>query len=413
VILRARVVLPISRPPLENGAVEITRNKVAAVGAWPSLRAGQGPVVDLGDRILAPGLVNGHCHLEYTRMAGRLPAAIPFVEWIQAIIASKQRWSDAVFQRSWLAGARMLLRHGVTSVADISAVPHLLEQVLPQSPLRVFSFLEVIGPDNKPPAVDLVRRARESIKALSTLPGSRGLSPHALYSTTPELMRACAALGRKHRWRLTSHVAESAAEFDMFRHGRGPLHAWLQSRRDMGDCGRRTPVQQLAQLGVLGPGFLAVHANYLTPSDINLLGESQAHVVHCPRSHAFFGHRPFPAAKLIRANVNLCLGTDSLASVKACSGLEPELDLFAEMRALVQAAPGLEPATVVRLATINGARALGWPGRIGELTPGAYADLIAIPYAGTPKEAYAALVNHTGPVSAAMTAGCWLPGFAN
>jgi aminodeoxyfutalosine deaminase len=106
------------------------------------------------------------------------------------------------------------------------------------------------------------------------------------------------------------------------------------------------------------------------------------------------------------------LGTDSLASVQACSSIEPELDLFAEMRALVQAVPGLEPATVVLLATINGARALGWAGRIGELAPGAYADLIAIPYAGTPKEAYAALVNHTGPVSAAMTAGRWLPGFA-
>src|SRR5262249_10631713 len=144
-----------------------------------------------------------------------------------------------------------------------------------------------------------------------------GLSPHAPYSTVPELLRLSARAARRRKWPLTVHVAESALEFEMFSRGRGGMFDWLQrSARDMSDCGFGSRVERGARCGALDANLLAIHVNYLGKRDAALLGQKRASVVHCPRSHAYFGHDPFPLRKLSRAGVNICLGTDSLASVR-------------------------------------------------------------------------------------------------
>ena len=129
-ILRARVVLPVSRPPVENGAVIVSGNRIRSVGSWQDLRArSTGEIVDLGEVILLPGLVNAHCHLDYTDMAGLLPPPKTFTDWIHLMISAKAQWGYAEYARSWLNGARMLLQTGTTTVADIEAVPDLLPEV--------------------------------------------------------------------------------------------------------------------------------------------------------------------------------------------------------------------------------------------------------------------------------------------
>src|SRR5690348_6840455 len=128
-ILRARTVVPVARPPVENGAVAIAGNCIRAVGPWPELQAeAHGDVLDLGDSILLPGLVNGHCHLDYTDMAGTLPPPKTFTDWIPLILAAKSSWGYSDYVRSWLNGAQMLLRSGTTTVADIETVPDLLPE---------------------------------------------------------------------------------------------------------------------------------------------------------------------------------------------------------------------------------------------------------------------------------------------
>ena len=161
-------------------------------------------------------------------------------------------------------------------------------------------------------------------------------------------------------------------------------------------------------MGVLGPDFLAVHVNYLAEGDAKLLGEHGASVVHCPRSHAFFKHERFPLEELRSAKVNICLGTDSLASVIRERRVPLELDLFAEMRALSASAAELAPEEILRMATINGARALGREKQIGELTAGAVADLIAIPFAGRKTDPWEAVLHHKGEVAASMISGKWV-----
>src|SRR5205807_784241 len=137
-----------------------------------------------------------------------------------------------------------------------------------------------------------------------------GLSPHAPYSTLPELLRLTAQSARRRGWRVCIHVAESAEEFEMFASGHGGMLEWLErSSRDMSDCGLGSAIQHLESCGALDQKLLAVHVNYLAANDAALLAKLKVNVVHCPRSHSYFRHHQFPLRRLIRAGVNTCLGT--------------------------------------------------------------------------------------------------------
>jgi len=176
----------------------------------------------------------------------------------------------------------------------------------------------------------------------------------------------------------------------------------------MSDCGLGSPVQHLERHGYLADNLLAVHVNYLAPGDAALLERRGVSVAHCPRSHVFFRHRRFPREELAGAGVNLCLGTDSLASVTKVRGRPMELNLFTEMQSFAAAHPDVPPETIVCMATLNGARALGMQGRIGELSENATADLIAVPFTADCADVFEATVHHVGDVAASMIDGEWV-----
>lgn len=408
-ILRARTILPVSQPPIENGAVVIAENKIRAVGSWTDLKpAADEKVHDLGEVLLLPGLVNAHCHLDYTDMAGELPPPKTFTDWIPLIIAAKSNWTYSDYARSWLNGAKMLLQTGTTTVADIEAVPDLLPEVWNATPLRVFSFLEMTGVRAQRGAGEILRETVETVESLSHRNCRASLSPHAPYSTLPELLKLSAEAARKKNWRLTTHLAESEQEFEMFMDARGKMFDWLKrSGRDNSDCGLGSPVRHAQRCGLLGENFIAVHVNLLAHGDAALLGKHRVHVVHCPRSRDYFRHPPFQRERLANVGVNLALGTDSLATMRKIGKQKPELSMFAEMRALAAGDKKIPPLEILQMATVNGARTLGLAGQIGELSKNAFADLIAIPFAGKSSEAAAATVDFSGHVHASMIGGRW------
>ncbi|MFM1767710.1 MAG: hypothetical protein RJA22_239 [Verrucomicrobiota bacterium] len=406
-ILRARLVVPVGGAPIENGAVVLAAGRIEWVGPFGELPPGRGgEALDMGDCALLPGLVNAHCHLDYTGMAGQFEPPRRFSDWLKSIVALKGSWSVAEFAASWEAGAAMLLRTGTTTVADVEAVPELLPARWGRTPLRVFSFRELISIRSQGLEPELVAEAERQCLGWGGAPGQAGLSPHAPYTTNARLLDEAAQAAHRHQWRLVTHVAESEEESEMYLYRQGGLYEWLKGQRDMSDCGLGTPVEYLDRCGYLDRNVLAVHANYLGQRDAALLAGSGASVVHCPRSHQFFRHLRFPLDDLASAGVNLCLGTDSLASVRRAGGAMPELDLFAEMQTLAQARPDLRPADILAMATRHGARALGLEGELGEISPGARADLIAVPLpaAGDPLEA---MVYRSGPVTASMIGGEW------
>lgn len=405
-LLRSRIVLPMNGPAIEDGAVRIRGDSIEAVGKNLPARFGE-QVFDLADSILLPGLINAHCHLDYTDMAGLIAPQKTFADWIKAIVALKGSWGYSEFAQSWLHGARMLLNSGTTTVADVEAVPELLPEAWQMGPLRVISFREMISLKWD---ADAQRQFDRQVAAWGGLPHPQacvGLSPHAPYTTTSGLLRRAAEVAREKNWLLTTHIGESEEELRMFRDSAGPLFKWLAPQRTTDDLGRSTPVQHTQACDYLGENLLAVHANYLDPDDVAILAKHGVHVVHCPRSRAYFGHQRFPVEKLSSAGVNICLGTDSLASVRKSRNQQIRLSMFEEMRTFAKFYPDVSSETILRMATVNGARALAKSGTLGEIAPGAKADLIAIPFAGAEREAFEVLVHFQGDASASMINGQW------
>jgi cytosine/adenosine deaminase-related metal-dependent hydrolase len=407
-LLRARVVLPISQSPIENGAVLISGNRIAQVGLWKSISAGNRcKTIDLGETILLPGFVNAHCHLDYTDMAGRIPPQKNFTDWIKLMLATKSEWSRSEYMESWRRGAAMLLRSGTTTVGDFEAVPELLPDILNSTPLRVISFLEMTGVKSRRAPAAILQEALDRIESFPKT-FRAGLAPHAPYSTFPELIRLSARSAKKNHLPISIHVSESIQEFEMFARGRGVMFDWLRrGERDMSDCGRGSPVRHLERCGALNKNLIAVHVNYLAPGDAALLARRQVSVAHCPRSHFYFRHEKFPFEKLARAKVNVCFGTDSLATVYKTRKETVKLNMFEEMRAFAEMHPRAPAKRILEMATINGARALGLAGKIGELSKGAFADCVAIPFSGKISGAHEAALNHTGDVLTSLIGGKW------
>lgn len=211
-----------------------------------------------------------------------------------------------------------------------------------------------------------------------------GLAPHALFTASRNLFERCEEIARRENISLTTHLAESREEMEMFRDGSGPLYEFMKSiGRDMTDCGSETPLELF--LGASGPRtagkleralqrWIVAHLNELVESDFELLKKcgAQFHVVHCPRSHDYFGHSRFAFERLRSLGLNICLGTDSLASNQS-------LSLFDEMRAFETKFPGSSPQEILQMVTVNPARALRQENALGRIGPGFRADLIAIP----------------------------------
>ena len=255
---------------------------------------------------------------------------------------------------------------------------------------------------------DILHEAVEKMDSLRHPRNRALLSPHAPYSTLPELLRLTARISQKRKWPLSIHVAESVQEFEMFQNARGPMYEWLQRNgRDNSDCGLGSPVAHLARNKLLGENALAIHVNCLARGDATLLAKNKTHVVHCPRSHDYFKHPPFERARLAGVGVNIALGTDSLATTRKIGRQNPELDMFAEMRALAEADQRLSPEEILRMATVNGARALGLAGKIGELAKGSFADLIALPCPGKVSRVNETVLAHSGHVAASLIEGRW------
>ncbi|PYL30935.1 MAG: hypothetical protein DMF39_04445 [Verrucomicrobia bacterium] len=370
-IIRARTVVTMDGAPIENGAVAVSGNQIADVGKFDQIRArNAGEIVDLGEQALLPGLINAHCHLDYTCLRGKIPPRKSFADWIRAINAEKAKFSPADYLASINDGFAEAKRFGTTTIANLTAFPDLVPKI--SAPIRTWWFAELIdvrAPERSNEIVDL------AIGSLKSAP-NWGLAPHALFTASKNLYSHCEEVARREDILLTTHLAESLEEMEMFRDASGPLYEFLKSiGRDMSDCGRQTPLELF--LGAPGgralPHWIVSHLNELTESDFDLLERSERrfHVVHSPRSHDYFNHSRFRFEKLSALGFNICLGTDSLAS-------NDSLSLFDEMRAFRRSEPGISPDKILKMVTVNPARALRQENTLGRIRRGFRADLLAV-----------------------------------
>jgi cytosine/adenosine deaminase-related metal-dependent hydrolase len=402
VLLRARHVLPIVTPPIEDGAVLVDNNRISAVGTFSELAAAHtGEVLDLGEQVLLPGLVNAHCHLDYTMMRRSISPQRSFTEWIRRINALKRSLGIEDYAQAIIRGFEELRAHGTTTVANIESFPEVLT-LLPRPPIRVWWFLEMIDVRHRTTSEDTIAGAMTFFDTRPDWSGGFGLSPHAPYTASGSLFELTAQAARAAGMPVTTHVAESREEWEMFRHGRGELYDFmLKLGRWMFDCEPgRTPLAHVYAHSQPGPRWILAHMNELDETDFAFLaglptGEHPS-VVHCPGSHRYFRHAPFPLQRLRQCGVNVCLGTDSLASTLT-------LSLFDEMRILFRREPLVPAAEILRMATLNGARALGVDA--GRIEAGALADLIALPNAAKKEHIHESVLEYRDPVPWMMIDG--------
>lgn len=413
-ILRARYVVTPHREPIENGAIRIADERIIEVGRAAGIgRAVPGETTDFGDAVILPAFVNGHTHLELSFLQNRVVPSAGFLPWLRAVagtLASNPPEKEAV-EKTAIESARKSLSCGVTLVGDITRYPDWTRPMLRESSLRAVSFGEIIaigskrgllrerlrmalgkqrrphdenaafadGTDTPSTRCDQSDAARATDSAAQAEHPRIGISPHSPYSVEFDGLRDCARYAEQHRLPLCIHLAESQEEVEFVRTGRGPLAEFL---RDMGVWDGEpatlgdSPVALAAQAGLLSPRTVVAHANYVSDVDLGLLAKSGAAVAYCPRTHAAFGHPPHRFCDMLKTSINVCVGTDSLAS-------NPSLSILDELRFLRCLYPNLDALQLLEMGTIRGARALGMDGVSGSIDPGKLADLAIVPLART------------------------------
>jgi len=395
-LVRARTVVTMADEPIEDGAVLIDGDRIVAVGKFNDLK-NQGGVelIDLGERILLPGLINAHCHLDYTLLRGEIPRQASFTDWIRAINAAKANISPHQYVESINDGFAEAARFGTTTVANLTAFPELIAQIT--EPIRTWWFAELI--DIRQPN-DARRMANDAVERLKSTP-RWGLAPHAPFTASPDLYRRCAEIARQQNALLTTHLAESVEEMQMSSATRGPLRDFLAAiNPNLFQSNGRTPVENvISTVGSIDDRWLIVHLNSIGNADAELLARqsTKCHVIHCPRSHEYFGHERFQFEQLRKLGFNICLGTDSLASNK-------DLSLFAEMRRFAEIHTNVSCREIIEMVTINAARALRQQSLLGCIQAGALADLIAIGQ-GASGNVFEQVVNNPSPTAWLMVGG--------
>jgi aminodeoxyfutalosine deaminase len=428
-IVRAPVIVTMNHAPIVSGAVRINDDRIAQVGQLPQLTTSRNErdIIELDACVLLPGLINAHCHLDYTGLGGKIPPPFSFADWIRAINVEKAKLTEADYLRSINEGFQEARRFGTTSIVNLEAFPQLIAGAH-ETPLRTWWCAELIDVTDAERAEEIVSAALRSM-GVQNEAGGFGLAPHALFTASSELYQRCQWIAATDDLLLTTHLAESREEMEMFRDAAGPLFRFVQPfGRGESDCGNQTPVQNF--LGIIRDGkpgladcvgcvaasnpkafeaqndknediarWIVAHLNEVTEHDFELLAQlpEKFSVAHCPRSHAYFRHSPFAFERLHQLGFNICLATDSLAT-------NTNLSLFAEMRQFRREHDDIPPEELLRMVTMNPAKALGRATGLGRIAPGYLADMIALPLSGS-ADVYEQIIAFNGDVPWMMIGG--------
>lgn len=344
---RARWVIPAETEPLSNATVIVTDRVITDITTTDVPQA-----EELGSVVLIPGLVNAHVHLEFSSLQKPIAPPLPFTNWIQNVIQSRQ--TETSREVSLAAGIKEVTQTGTTAVGEIATHP-LSAQMLDDSQLAGVVFHELIGiseqvaHDKIGEVIDLLTAyepARPDLKI--------GLSPHAPYSVHPDLLREIVDQSRSEKVPIAMHLAENPAERELIGKCEGEFRTFLESMNLWpGDVwGELRTINDYLRVLDDADSALVIHGNDLNTAEMDYLAtRPQMSVVYCPRTHAYFQHTPHPLPQLLERGINVALGTDGRSS-------NPDLDLWQDVLEVRKKFPKLPPQTILQLATRNGASAL-------------------------------------------------------
>ncbi|MGH8434231.1 MAG: TRZ/ATZ family hydrolase [Pseudomonas sp.] len=355
---------------LQEHGLGIRDGRIALIA--PRAEALQQPVREVRElpgMLLTPGLINAHGHAAMTLFRG-LADDLPLMSWLeQHIWPAEAKWVDEAFVRDGteLAIAEQL-KGGITCFSDMYFFPEVASELMHKSGIRAQITIPVLD-FPIPGARDADEALRKGLALFDDLRVHPRLKvafgPHAPYSVSDDKLENIRMLAEELDAGIHMHVQETAFEV----------------QQSLEKCGER-PLARLARLGLLSPRFQAVHMTQLNDDDLQLLVESNCNVIHCPESNLKLASGFCPVERLWQAGVNVAIGTDGAAS-------NNDLDLLGETRtaallakAVAGSATALDVHSALRMATLNGARALGLEDQIGSLEVGKAADIAAFDLSG-------------------------------
>jgi 5-methylthioadenosine/S-adenosylhomocysteine deaminase len=368
-VIEARWLCPIvpKNTLLEYQSVVIQSGKIVDICAITSAsdlyQANE--IVQLTEHVLIPGLINLHTHAAMSLMRG-VADDLPLMTWLNEHIwpAEQAVLSEQYVQDATLLACAEMLSGGITCFNDMYFYPKATSVAASQAGIRanlglvVLEFPTVYATD----AADYLQKGFDAHDSWRSNPLiSTCIAPHAPYTVSNQTFETVLTYAEQLGLGIHTHLHETRDEI-------------VQSQAQFG----LRPLQRLAQLGLLGPNFVAAHGVHLLESEIDMLAEFGCHIAHCPSSNLKLASGIAPISKLLAKGVNVGLGTDGAAS-------NNRLDLFAEMRLSALLAKGMsEDATVIpahqalEMATINAAKAMGLEDKIGSIEIGKLADLTAV-----------------------------------
>ena len=370
-LIHARWVIPVSDsdPILHHHSIAIHDGRI--VDILPSDQAREkyrGHVEnDYPGHALIPGLINAHTHAAMTLFRG-LADDLPLMDWLNNHIwPAEQTWVSEEFVQdgSQLAIAEML-RSGTTCFNDMYFFPDITARVAQHAGVRACVGLIVVDfptvwASNADEYIEKGLALRDKFRGDSLI--HTPFAPHAPFTVSDEPLKKLRMFSDEMDLPIHMHVHETAHEVE-----------------DAIEQTGQRPLARLHDLGLVSPNLIAVHMTQLSDEDISLVAEAGAHVVHCPESNLKLASGYCPVQKLLDAGINVALGTDGTAS-------NNDLNMFGEMRSaaligkcVAEDAAALSATQTLRMATLNGAKALGLDSHIGSLEKGKYADIVAVDF---------------------------------
>jgi len=372
-IFAASLVLPLSAPPIRDGALLVRDGRIAAVGPLPEVERDNpdAEVRYFPRHTIIPGAVNTHAHLGFRR--GDAPRGGSFSGWVRELVSrlpEKEAWTPEAARGS----AREAVESGTTFITDSSPFGECLPQLV-ESGLAGIVFAEFFPFlfDTPGEAVDAIENAVFALREGLPPRVLVEMSVHAPYTVDPESSRLAATRTRERGDRLAIHLSESPEEIEFVREGTGGLESIFEAfgmRADWGGVGV-SPVRYAGSVGLLGPATISAHlATGVSGEDMEILVRTGIAAAHCPRSNEYLGCGVSPVPEMLERGMRVGMGTDGLWS-------SPSMNLFEETLFAVKL-HGLDGETGLKLATLYGAQALGVERETGSLESGKWADLAVV-----------------------------------
>jgi 5-methylthioadenosine/S-adenosylhomocysteine deaminase len=415
--ISANWAIPVSGPPVENAAIVIrnglienicTQEQLETIYSNDELSSLKDRLVDYGESVITPGLINLHTHLDYSLLNELYDDdEATMFEWLPKLVQTSWAWSPEQWNASILKGVTESLMSGTTCLVD-NSFTGMSAKILAHKGLRAIVGLEIFGQDESLAAAAW-QRWLEKYDRVSNDPDpalqkalQNGLiqltvAPHSPYTVAPALWKLASEWAVKNKLRLLAHVSESANECEWIKGHDEILEKYLEWMRELtAKAGinaykstdapptpwrgrKQTPCQMLESNGLLNEHLVATHVVQVTDEDIDLLKKHDVNVVHCVRSNERLKHGLAPLDKFKKSKIPVGLGTDSLASA-------PDLSMLAEAHQVIcshgAAAGDVEISAFEALCmiTLEAAKVIGLSDKIGSLEKGKMADLAIFHY---------------------------------